>query len=115
MHSPIAKRRLTGCLLAGLILLQVGSVSGRDATLPAFALSRAGQPAGYLVGTMHTEDPRVMALLETLEPLLREVDVLAIELVPDGVTMLAVAAATLLPAASLSAANRSGPICRLTR
>lgn len=58
---------------------------------------RDGGPASYLIGTMHSEDPRVIALLDDHEPLIEQADIVAIELLPDAVTMLAVGAATLLP------------------
>jgi len=54
-------------------------------------------PRGYLVGTMHSEDPRVVSLLGQLVPLIEQVDVVAIEMVPDAVALIAVGAATLLP------------------
>jgi hypothetical protein len=46
---------------------------------------------------MHSEDPRVLARLEHLTPLIEKVDAVVIEMVPDVVALLAVAAATLLP------------------
>lgn len=98
MRMAIAKASIAG--LAGLwfVALLAGPAMAREATLPAFQISRDGVPAGYLVGTMHSEDPRVMALMRDLELLVEQVDVVAIELVPDGITLLAVGAATLLPA-----------------
>lgn len=63
-----------------------------------FRVSRDAAPASYLVGTMHSEDPRVTALVARLLPVLQRVDALAIEVVPDALTLLAAGAATLLPA-----------------
>jgi hypothetical protein len=57
-----------------------------------------GRPTSYLVGTMHSEDERVTGLLTQFAPLIDRVDVVAVEMVPDAVAMLAVGAATLLPA-----------------
>ena len=57
-----------------------------------------GRPTSYLVGTMHSEDERVTGLLAQFAPLIDRVDVVAVEMVPDAVAMLAVGAATLLPA-----------------
>lgn len=47
--------------------------------------------------------------MSTIEPLLERVDVVAVELVPDGVAMMAVAAATLLPA-DQRLADQVGPV-----
>ncbi len=72
--------------------------------IPVFAdgmiyrVDRAGGKTSYLVGTMHVEDPRVLALMQDLRPLLQRVDRLVIEMVPDGLAMMAVGAASLLPA-----------------
>jgi hypothetical protein len=46
---------------------------------------------------MHSEDPRVTGLIEQFAPLIDRVDTVALELLPDAVTMLAVGAASLLP------------------
>lgn len=63
-----------------------------------YSVQRDGGPRSYLIGTMHSEDERVIALLERFAPLIEEVEVVVVEMVPDAVTMLAVGAATLLPA-----------------
>lgn len=73
----------------------IGSVAAEQ--LLAYRVVRDGQPDCYLVGTMHSEDPRVMALIEPLTPLIERVDVVAIELIPDAVALLAVGAASVLP------------------
>ncbi|MDJ0738768.1 MAG: TraB/GumN family protein [Gammaproteobacteria bacterium] len=62
-----------------------------------YAITRDGMPRSYLVGTMHTEDPRVIGLLVEFGPLIEAVDTVALEMQPDGVTMLAVGAASMLP------------------
>lgn len=98
MPHPIAKSARARYALVVAALLWCASVAARGAGLPIFEITRDGATVGYLVGTMHTEDPRVMALVDQLVPLVQEVDAVAIELVPDGLTMAAVAAATLLPA-----------------
>jgi len=63
-----------------------------------YSVQRDGGPPSYLIGTMHSEDKRVTALLEQFSPLIEEVELVAVEMVPDAVTLLAVGAATLLPA-----------------
>lgn len=62
-----------------------------------YSVHRDGGPKSYLVGTMHSEDERVIALLSRLTPLIEQVDTVVVELVPDAVTLLAVGTATLLP------------------
>lgn len=52
----------------------------------------------FLVGTMHSEDPRVVALLDQFKPLIERVDTVAVEMLPDGITLLAIGAASMLPA-----------------
>jgi uncharacterized protein YbaP (TraB family) len=83
---------LVVCLLMTVL---VQTVSAR-AMIYRFALP--GQPYNFLVGTMHSEDPRIQATLVDITPLLDRVDKVVLELVPDAVAMLAVGAATLLPA-----------------
>jgi len=63
-----------------------------------YQISRDSVPSGFLVGTMHSGDARVMAMLDRLAPLIEQVDVVAIEVLPDALTMLAFEAATKLPA-----------------
>ena len=91
MSQSIATRRALGivllCCLASRALA-LGFV---------YEVSKPGAPVSYLVGTLHSEDPRVIALAKQLDPLLAGIDTLAIEIVPDAVTMLAVAAASMLP------------------
>jgi uncharacterized protein YbaP (TraB family) len=62
-----------------------------------YRVYRDGGTQSFLVGTMHTEDQRVTGLLEQFGPLIESVDVVAVEVVPDALTLLAVGAATLLP------------------
>ena len=95
MDSPIAMRpgalvaiTLTLCLLAPLATADTGLI---------FRISRDGAPDSYLVGTMHSEDERVIGLLDQFAPLIEGVDTVAIEMLPDAVTMLAMGVASLLP------------------
>jgi len=99
MSQPIAKQARAGSgpwSLLLLILLLV-DVAAADRA-PVYRIERADELAGYLVGTMHSEDPRVTALMTQLTPLIAQVDLVAVEMVPDVVTMLAVGAASVLPA-----------------
>jgi uncharacterized protein YbaP (TraB family) len=99
MRCGIAKPRvgLTATLCFAL-LLALGLSSPASADGLIYRVSRADLASpSYLIGTMHSEDHRVTALLPQLLPLIEEVEVVAVELLPDAVTMLAVGAATLLP------------------
>jgi len=80
-------------LLLSLLLAPAATARGM-----VFEVSRGGLAPSYLVGTMHSEDPRVMGLMSEFGPLIGQVDTVVVELVPDAVTMLAVGAAMLLPA-----------------
>lgn len=107
MRQVIAKP--TAALLQIVLLLGLlGPTNARATVFPAFEITRAGEVVGYLVGTMHSEDSRILAVLDELAPLVADVDVVAIELVPDGATLLAVGAATLLPPGQLLS-ERLGP------
>lgn len=107
MRQLIAKP--TAALLQIVLLLGLfGPTNARATVFPAFEITRAGEVVGYLVGTMHSEDSRILAVLDELAPLVADVDVVAIELVPDGATLLAVGAATLLPPGQLLR-ERLGP------
>lgn len=94
MNRSIATRTMRVISLLLVLLAGAGNVCGAGLI---YEIRRDDAAVGYLVGTMHSEDPRVMAVLDTVQPLLKRVDTLAVELVPDAVTMVAVAAASMLP------------------
>ena len=108
MRSTIATylsiRGLFASMLAALVL-SFPAIAGQGLI---YSVQRDGGPRSYLVGTMHSEDERVTALIRHFTPLIEEVEVLAVEMVPDAVTLLAVGAATLLPAGSESARTGRG-------
>lgn len=52
-----------------------------------WALSRDGRPAGYLLGTIHSEDPRVLDFSEDFGKELNSNQVFAMEMVPDLPTL----------------------------
>lgn len=91
MH--LSPRRLSAVLLSSLLM----AAQGLAGQALVYQVSRDGGPPSYLAGTMHSEDPRVTGLLGELAPLVEQADIVALEMVPDAVTMLAVGAATLLP------------------
>lgn len=87
-------RRISPALLA--LSLIAARESFADEGL-VYLVARDAAPPSYLIGTMHSEDPRVTGLLVDYAPLIEQVDIVAIEILPDAVTLLAVSAATLLP------------------
>ena len=97
MRGTIATRLSRRWLMAALALLLAFAQPGVAGQGLVYAMYRDGALAGYLLGTMHSEDPRVTGLLRQFAPLIEQVEVVMIELVPDAVALLAVAAATLLP------------------
>ena len=96
MHSTIAIHLFPGLRVATLLLALFSTAWGGQA--PVYRVLSEGRAPSYLVGTMHSEDPRILAVLTPLVPLIDSVDTVVIEMIPDAVAMLAVAAATLLPA-----------------
>jgi uncharacterized protein YbaP (TraB family) len=84
--------RLLACLVLGAFA--VATTAAQHGLV--FELSRDDQVRGYLVGTMHSEDPRVTALVDRIRPLVEEVDVVVLEIVPDATALVAVGAASLL-------------------
>lgn len=63
-----------------------------------FKATRAGSAPLFVVGTMHTDDPRVMALLPRVAGLIAQVDTVALEIVQEPLGLAMAAAATVLPA-----------------
>jgi len=97
MQSTIATYLSIRGLIA-VVLMTVWSLPLMAGQGLVYSVQRDGGPPSYLIGTMHSEDKRVIALLEQFSPLIEEVELVAVEMVPDAVTLLAVGAATLLPA-----------------
>ena len=96
MRAWIAKRR---CVAAWLIfcLMSMSAFAANTGQALIYRIQLGNAAPSYLVGTMHSEDPRVTGLMTHISPLIDRVEVVAIELVPDAVTMVAIGAATLLP------------------
>lgn len=71
-----------------LILCGLSSIPAwaKDSTL-YWVLSRDGAPAGYLLGTIHSEDPRVLDFSDAFISQLTSNDVFAMEMVPNIPTM----------------------------
>jgi uncharacterized protein len=82
-----------------LLVTAVWVLSGPAVAEPmVYRLTAPGYATSYLVGTMHSEDPRVVGRMEAIAPLIGQVDRVVVEVVPDAVTLLATTAFTLLPA-----------------
>ena len=97
MQSTIAMYRPIAWLSLVFSILWLPRI-GLAAQGLVYRVQMDGRPTSYLVGTMHSEDERVTGLLAQFAPLIDRVDVVVVEMVPDAVAMLAVGAATLLPA-----------------
>ena len=80
-----------------LLLCGVARQARRRSRAWSIVSVATARPPSFLLGTMHSEDQRVTGLLEQFVPLIGRVDLVAVEMVPDAVTMLAIGAATLLP------------------
>jgi len=91
---PCKKRRyegITGLVLLVLLSLLTFSVLAtenveQDRAL-FWSIQKDGKPVGYLLGTIHSEDPRVLDFSEDFLQKLRENSVFAMELVPDLATL----------------------------
>lgn len=87
---PCKKNRFSGftALILGLLLSLVSFAVHADAGQGAdrsvfWSIQKNGLPAGYLLGTIHSEDPRVLDFTEDFLEKLRASKVFAMELVPD--------------------------------
>ena len=63
-----------------------GQDQGGDQAL-FWSIQKNGEPVGYLLGTIHSEDPRVLDFSENFLRKLNENDMFAMELVPDLPTL----------------------------
>jgi uncharacterized protein YbaP (TraB family) len=97
MRSTIATYLSPRLLLVACVLLFAGVNEGIAGQALIYRVYAGDAPRAFVIGTMHTEDPRVSGLLEQFDPLIEQTEVVAIEMVPDAVTLMAVAASTLLP------------------
>jgi uncharacterized protein YbaP (TraB family) len=61
--------------------------SPQDDTAVFWSIARNGEPAGYLLGTIHSEDPRVLDFSEAFAEILASNQVFAMEMVPDLPTL----------------------------
>jgi len=81
-------------IAAGILLLGSAAAEQDSAASPIlFALKGADGSSGYLLGTMHSDEPRVLSIVDALGPELGQVRRLVLEMVPDAVALLATAGA----------------------
>lgn len=75
-------------LILVLLLNVFTTVSWADTDRAIFwAIEKDGKPAGYLLGTIHSEDPRVLEFSEDFLGKLRKNKMFAMEMVPDLPTL----------------------------
>ena len=79
-------------LFLGLLLTPAPVAASADADRSAdnalfWSVLKDGRQAGYLLGTIHSEDPRVLDFSEGFLDRLRSSQVFAMEMVPDAVTL----------------------------
>jgi len=84
--SGLVSLVLTLLLSLAPMLVLAGEVVDVDHAL-FWSIQKDGEPAGYLLGTIHSEDPRVLDFPEDFLARLKNNDVFAMELVPDLPTL----------------------------
>jgi uncharacterized protein YbaP (TraB family) len=92
MVKALAKKIVLLLLLWLFVGLAVASEKGL-----LYEVSRPGEAAHYLFGTMHSDDHRVLALLERLKQPLARVEQVVLEILPDTMAMVEVSMAMVLP------------------
>jgi len=86
-RSSVFIRLFLGLLmLMGPSVVPAGQNSESDRAL-FWSIQKNGQQAGYLLGTIHSEDPRVLGFSEDFLRKLKENEVFAMEMVPDLPTL----------------------------
>jgi uncharacterized protein YbaP (TraB family) len=86
-RSSVFIRLFLGLLmLMGPSVVPAGQNSESDRAL-FWSIQKNGQQAGYLLGTIHSEDPRVLDFSEDFLRKLKENEVFAMEMVPDLPTL----------------------------
>ena len=81
---------LSPLILALFVVLALPSVAARAATTDTamfWEIKQDGQTRGYLLGTIHSEDPRVLDFSTELTELLKANKIFAMEMVPDLPTL----------------------------
>src|SRR5210317_689537 len=83
------KMRRAGLLVIAwtLAVSMGGVVHAQDGSALYWSVSKNGEPAGYLLGTIHSEDPRVLDFKEDFTADLNNNRFFAMEIVPDLPTL----------------------------
>ena len=86
VFAAIAKLMLLLLLPGILVPAHANSDTGSDQAI-FWSIQKDGEAAGYLLGTVHSEDPRVLDFSDKFLTALKENKVFAMELVPDLPTL----------------------------
>jgi len=87
-HRPVRLRVLIPGLLLSMLSIAIAADESQQADRALFwEIQKDSQPSGYLLGTIHSEDPRVLDFSENLLEKLGSSQVFAMELVPDMATL----------------------------
>ncbi|HHH38550.1 MAG TPA: TraB/GumN family protein [Sedimenticola sp.] len=95
MMSRLAKRILWPLVLWLGLCGTALSAAGQSVL---YSFSRPGQPTHYLLGTMHSDDSRVISVLDRVRQPMDEVDQVVLEILPDAGSLVSASLAMLLPA-----------------
>ena len=74
-------------LLVAITSWSPGLLAVADDRALLWSMSQDGKPAGYLLGTIHSEDPRVLEFTEQFLDKLTSCEIFAMEMVPDLPTL----------------------------
>ncbi len=94
MAPFLAMKKLRWLLLWWLLCCTGLALAGQG---PLYRFSKPGQATHYLLGTMHSDDPRVLALLHRLDRPFEQVQQVVLEILPDTATLLMASTVMLLP------------------
>jgi len=87
MQIAMRLRNLAVALLVGLLACGPGGAAAGEDSALYWALARKGEPVGFLLGTIHSEDPRVIDFPEAFIDQLSANRIFAMEMVPDLPTL----------------------------
>ena len=82
----VTTRRLTVVAVAFLMAFAVAISEAKEQGL-LHIISKDGEPRGFLLGTVHSDDPRVLNFSEQFIDALKSSDRFAMELVPNQPTL----------------------------
>jgi uncharacterized protein YbaP (TraB family) len=94
MARFLAKKKISWLLAFCLLWLPLSSVA-QEGLL--YRVSKPGQGTHYLFGTMHSDDSRVIGVLDRLAAPLEKVDQVVLEIVPDAGSLIEASLSLMLP------------------